>query len=120
MGCARQGKAGTVTSERQKTANQANARHSTGPKTRKGKAVVRLNALRHGLLTRDVVLPGEDADAFEDLWNKVRANLSPVGPIEESLVDRVVNAMWRLQRLGRAETALFLVLASATDGSTSR
>src|SRR6267143_4198268 len=107
MGCARQGKAGPVTSEKQKAANQANARHSTGPKTRKGKAVIRLNALRHGLLTRDVVLPGEDADAFEDLWNKVRANLSPVGPIEESLVDRVVNAMWRLQRSGRAETALF-------------
>jgi hypothetical protein len=64
-----QGKAGTVTSERQKAANQANARHSTGPKTRKGKAIVRFNAVRHGLLTRDVVLPGEDADSFEDLWN---------------------------------------------------
>ena len=96
-----------MTSERQKAANQANARHSTGPKTRKGKAVIRLNALRHGLLTRDVVLPGEDAEGFEDLWNQVRANLSPVGPIEEFLVDRVVNAMWRLQRLARAETAFF-------------
>ena len=69
--------------------------------------MVRLNALRHGLLARDVVLPGEDADAFEDLWNQVRANFSPVGPIEELLVDRIVNAMWRLQRLARAETALF-------------
>jgi hypothetical protein len=29
-----------------------------------------------------------------------------VGPIEEFLVDRVVNAMWRLQRVARAETAL--------------
>jgi hypothetical protein len=64
-------------------------------------------AFRHGLLARDAVLPGEDPDAFEDLWNRVRANLSPVGPIEEFLVDRVVNAMWRLQRLARAETALF-------------
>jgi len=96
-----------VTSERQKAANQANALHSTGPKTQEGKAVVRLNALRHGLLARDVVLPGEDADAFEDLWNQVRANFWPVGPIEELLVDRIVNAMWRLQRLARAETALF-------------
>ena len=96
-----------MTSERQKAANQANALQSTGPKTREGKAVVRLNAIRHGLLARDVVLPGEDADAFEDLWNQVRADLSPVGPIEEFLVDRVVNAMWRLRRWGRAETALF-------------
>jgi hypothetical protein len=84
-----------VTSERQKAANQANARHSTGPKTRKGKAVVRFNALRHGLQTRDVVLvlPGEDVDAFEDLLNQVRVHLSPVGPIEELLADPVVNIM---------------------------
>jgi hypothetical protein len=67
---------GTMTSERQKAANRANALHSTGPKTQEGKAVVRLNALRHGLLTRDVVLPGENADAFEDLLNQVRAELS--------------------------------------------
>jgi len=96
-----------MTSERQKAANQANALHSTEPKTQEGKAAVRFNAFRHGLLARDVVLPGEDADGFEDLWNQVRADLSPVGPIEEFLVDRVVNAMWRLRRLGRAETALF-------------
>jgi len=95
-----------MTSERQKAANQANARRSTGPQTPEGKAVIRLNALRHGLLARDVVLPGEDADAFEDLWNQVRADLSPMGPIEELLSERVVNAMWRLRRLARAETAL--------------
>jgi hypothetical protein len=83
-----------------------NALHSTGPKTQEGKAAVRFNAFRHGLLAQDVVLPGEDADALEDLWNQVRANRSPVGPIEEFLVDRPVNAMWRLQRLARAETAL--------------
>jgi hypothetical protein len=95
-----------VTSERKKAANRANALHSTGPKTPEGKAVVRFNTFRHGLLAQDVVLPGEEADAFEDLWNQVRANLSPMGPVEEFLVDRVVNAMWRLKRLGRAETAL--------------
>ena len=95
-----------MTSQRQKAANRANALHSTGPKTPEGKAVVRFNAFRHGLLAQDVVLPGEEADAFEDLWNQVRANLSPMGPVEEFLVDRVVNAMWRLKRLGRAETAL--------------
>jgi hypothetical protein len=68
---------------------------------------VRLNAIRHGLLARDAVLPGEDADAFEDLWKEVWAELSPVGPIEELLVERAINAMWRLRRSARAETALF-------------
>jgi hypothetical protein len=96
-----------VTSERQIAANRANALHSTGPKTPEGKAAVRHNALRHGLLARDVVLPDEDFDAFEDLRNRVRADLSPVGPIEELLADRVVSIMWRLGRSERAETALF-------------
>src|SRR5215472_6837953 len=44
-----------MTTERQKAANRANARRSTGPKTPKGKAAVRLNAIRHGLLARDEV-----------------------------------------------------------------
>ena len=96
-----------MTSERQIAANRANALHSTGPRTPEGKAAVRNNALRHGLLARDVVLPEEDLDAFEDLLNQVRADLSPVGPIEELLVDRVVSFMWRLGRSVRAETALF-------------
>jgi hypothetical protein len=57
-----------MTSERQKAANRANARHATGPKTPEGKAAIRLNARSHGLFVRDVVLPEEDADAFEDLF----------------------------------------------------
>ena len=96
-----------MTSERQKAANRANALHSTGPKTREGKVAVRLNAIRHGLLARPAVIPGEDAAAFEDLWKEVWAELSPVGPIEELLVERAINAMWRLRRSARAETALF-------------
>jgi hypothetical protein len=68
---------------------------------------VRLNALKHGLLSRDVVLSGEDAEAFEDLRNRVWADLAPIGPLEELLTDRVINAVWRLRRLERVECALF-------------
>ena len=96
-----------MTSERQIAANRANACHSTGPKTPEGKAAVRLNACGHGLLARDAVLPGEDANAFEDLFNQLRAHYLPVGPIEEFLVARLTNTMWRLQRVPRAETELF-------------
>ena len=72
----------------------------------RSKAAVRHNNLRHGLLARDVVLPDEDFDTFEDLLNQVWAELSPVGRIEELLVDRIVNIMWRLGRSARMETAL--------------
>jgi hypothetical protein len=69
--------------------------------------LVRLNALKHGMLASDVVLPGENADAFEDLRRQVWAEYSPVGPVEELLVDRAVKIIWRLWRLDRVETALF-------------
>jgi hypothetical protein len=96
-----------MTSERKKAANQTNALLSTGPKTAEGKAAVRFNAFRHGLLSQDVVLPGEDAEAFENLRSQVWTDRSPVGSLEEFLVNRMVNAMWRLERLARMETALF-------------
>jgi hypothetical protein len=33
---------------------------------------MRLNARSHGLFARDVALPEEDADAFEDLFKRLR------------------------------------------------
>ena len=49
-----QSKARTV-SERKLRANRANARKSTGPRTTRGKAYSRRNALVHGLTSRTVV-----------------------------------------------------------------
>ena len=40
-----------MTSEKKGEANRRNALKSTGSKTSEGKAAVRLNALRHGLLS---------------------------------------------------------------------
>lgn len=40
-----------MTTERQRTANRANASKSTGPRTKEGKATSSQNARRHGLAT---------------------------------------------------------------------
>jgi len=98
---------GIVTSDKKAEANRRNAQKSTGPRTSEGKNAVRLNALRHGLLSTEVLLPGEDGEALGELGERLGAELQPVGELENLLVDRIVAALWRLRRLGRVEAGIF-------------
>ena len=72
----------TVTSEKQIQANRRNALYSTGPKTPQGKAAARQNALRHGLLSAEMLLPGEDEAALKELSESLRDELRPSGELE--------------------------------------
>jgi hypothetical protein len=96
-----------MTSEKKAESNRQNALKSTGPKTPEGKNAVRLNALRHGLRSKEILLPGEDEQALRELDEYLRAELQPVGELENLLIDRVVAAYWRLRRLGRVEAGIF-------------
>ena len=96
-----------MASEKQDRANRRNAQKSTGPKTPQGKAAVRLNAAKHGLLSKEALLPGEDGAALEELAERLRAELRPAGELEALLVERIVAAHWRLGRLGRVEAGVF-------------
>lgn len=98
-----------MTSEKQVQANRRNVLKSTGPKTSEGKAAVRLNATTHGLRSQEILLPGEDEAAFEELSAHLRAELQPVGELEGLLVDRIIAAHWRLRRLGRVEAGIFVL-----------
>src|SRR6266699_2394189 len=94
-------------SPRKLAANQQNARRSTGPRTLEGKARVRHNALKHGLLAKEVIVPlGDEHEKraeFELLVDDLWQHYAPVGPIETMLVDRIAVAHWRLRRAIRAE-----------------
>ena len=89
--------------EKQIQANRLNALKSTGPKSPAGKARSASNALKHGLLTRDVLMPGEKAKELMAFREEMMAELAPQGELEEFLADRVVESAWRLRRAGRME-----------------
>ncbi len=95
-----------MTSDKQARANRRNVLESTGPNTLEGKAAVRHNAVKHGLLSRDVLLPGEDEAVLKELSERLRDELQPVGALESLLVERIIST-WRLQRLGRVEAGIF-------------
>jgi hypothetical protein len=58
-------------------ANRRNAQKSTGPQTPEGKAAVSMNALRHGLRARTVVLPGKNREEFTQLATISKSNGIP-------------------------------------------
>jgi len=92
-----------MTSERQSRASRANAARSTGPRSASGKAVSRVNALRHGLAAALRLEPGEE----EEVDRLARAIVGEgVGDDLWDLARRVAEAeiMWR--RVVRARMML--------------
>jgi|HubBroStandDraft_4_1064222.scaffolds.fasta_scaffold236914_1 hypothetical protein len=84
-------------------ANKKNAGNSTGPTSVQGKRNASKNAIRHGILAREVLLPGESATEFEQLLDETIANLSPVGFPEHAHVEMIFGYLWRSRRVYRAE-----------------
>jgi hypothetical protein len=65
----------------------------------------RLNAVRHGILSRHLVLPWEDRSEYDDLLESLVAEHRPNGPTEQHLVEELAGLMWRKQRLTIAEAS---------------
>ena len=95
-----------MSSQERIEANRANALHSTGPATPEGKARASRNALKHGLLSREVVLGTEDRAEFEAFRDGLAADLSPEGDLEAVLAERIAGQWWRLKRVARMEAKL--------------
>ena len=93
-------------------ANRNNAKKSTGPRTEDGKTRVAKNALKHGLLARDTVLPGEDPAEFDSQLSALEADIQPANSLEFELVRQIADAQWRMRRLTRLETGF---IAAALD-----
>ena len=96
-----------MATEAQVQANRSNAEKSTGPRTAEGKAVAAQNAVRHGLLAKEVVIKGEDSGEFEFYREQMLAELAPAGQMESMLAQRIVGLSWRLRRAERLQTAAF-------------
>ncbi len=90
-------------SEKKRLANRENAKKSTGPKSRLGKQKVALNALKHGLRSEQVVLPGEDAAAFDGMVATWMDDWQPPTDARRVLVELAVAHAWRLRRCLKLE-----------------
>ena len=89
-------------------ANQANSQHSTGPKTPDGKARSSRNSFKHGLYSKDLVLPNEDPAELDRLRASLRQEHQPSNTTEDILVNDLAENFWRLRRMREFETRAML------------
>jgi hypothetical protein len=94
-------------SEAQLAANRQNAQVSTGPTSSEGKAKSSLNAVKTGLTGRTVLLPTDDAAAYQYHVSEFEKEYQPVGPRECALVQSIADTFWRLDRIRSLEWAIF-------------
>ena len=91
---------------KQTSASRENAKKSTGPRTTEGKARASKNALKHGLMAQDAVIPGEDPAEFDRHLTKLEDTYLPRNYVEKELVHQIGDTMWRIKRLSRIESAV--------------
>jgi len=89
-------------------ASRENGAKSTGPTTAPGLARSSQNALKHGLHSKQVLLPTESADDYRALLASYFAHFAPTTPLTAELVETLAVTRWRLRRLSAIESDLLL------------
>jgi hypothetical protein len=98
-----------MVSKKQLKANRKNAKKG-GVKTETGKAISKYNALKHGLLAKEVVVDAgdgaENPEEFQALLSDLVDYFKPNGSVEEILVEKIAASYWRLRRCHKYEVGL--------------
>ena len=79
---------------------------STGPRTAEGKSRSAMNAMRHGLTGRVVVLPSEDLNAYRTFCKELMADLAPETALERQYAQTFCDTQWRLNRARSYEDSM--------------
>jgi hypothetical protein len=66
-----------------------------------------MNALRHGLRARTVVLPGEDPTEFHQLCSDLESEWTPQSRTEQFYVEQMAVSQWKLTRMEVVEVNIF-------------
>jgi hypothetical protein len=90
-------------SDLQIEASRANGSKSRGPISEEGKHASSRNALKHGILSDTVLLPGEDPASFEADAQDLFEEHKPIGHTEQEMVEMMIVARWRRTRVWMIE-----------------
>jgi hypothetical protein len=106
-------------SPEQYAANRLNAEKSHGPTSPEGRTRSSINALRHGLTSRVVVLPSEDMAAYRAFSKEIVDSLDAQTPVERQFAQTVADNQWRINRIRSIEDGM-LGMGHYEDGGFRR
>jgi len=83
------------------SANRKNAQLSTGPKTELGKAKSALNAVKHGIFTKECLknISDEELRDYETLKFGILESLKPKDQMQAIVCDKIAIDTWRLRKV---------------------
>ena len=95
-----------MSSQKRIDSSRANGAKSCGPVTPEGRARSRAAALTHGLASDQLLIEGESEEKFNALREEYLAEFQPQTRSRFDLVDQLVAARWRHNRVLALQTAL--------------
>jgi hypothetical protein len=75
-----------------------------------------MNALKTGVFAKHLLLPDDNAQEFGRLRAALHNEWRPLGPSENSLVERLIALLWRQRRIYHAESGLYAMFRQCPDG----
>jgi hypothetical protein len=105
-----------MATQKQIAANRRNAKKSTGPRTSRGKAFTRLNALHHGLFAAVGIPSGASLKELNRIRNRFMASCPHSTAEQVGLIEQMVTAQWLWQYWLKTETQILNELSAAGPG----
>jgi hypothetical protein len=94
-----------MSSRQKRKQARLNGAKAAGTKSPAGIQRSSVNALKHGLTSKAIVLTNESQTCFDELHLTYVQDFSPQSGVEMDLIDQMVASQWRLRRIWRMQNA---------------
>lgn len=92
-----------MTSDAKRLANKRNAQKGKGPKNQASKKHVRLNALKHGLFAKELIIKEQDKPEYDALQTMLHRQYAPSTAMQQIGFQRILCCGWRFKLAIRIE-----------------
>jgi hypothetical protein len=86
-----------MTSDAKRLANKRNAKKGTGPKNQASKKHVRLNALKHGLFAKELIIKEHNKPEYDALQTMLYRQYAPSTAMQQIGFQRILCCSWRFK-----------------------